>query len=285
PGSTFKPAMAIAALESGTVDSTTTFRCTGTYKYLDQTFSCLSAHGSLNVVRAIQHSCNTYFYNVADAMGIELMNEYAADFGLGQRTGVEIPEALGVLASPSYKESLGTVWNPGDTIQAAIGQSDHLFTPLQLASYSATLANGGTRYQSRLVNQVMSYDYSEIITQYQPTVLDEVVISQTSLDLVKEGMNRVGTVGTLSSAFRGLNFEVSAKTGTSQVKGSDGQNRNNGFLISFAPSDDPELSIASVIELAGSGTSTADLTRRILDYYYTETTSDSIPQDYGTLLS
>lgn len=284
PGSTFKPAMAVAGLEEGVITPSTTFVCHGSFSYLGSTFGCLDSHGTVNVVRALEKSCNIYFYNTALNLGISKMNQYCTDFGLGQKTGVEIAESKGILAGKAYSDSVGSVWRPGDTVQAGIGQSDNLFTPLQLASYCSTLANGGTRYQSRYVKQILSYDCSEVIVDNQPVVLEQMDISPTTLDTVHSGMRAVASTYTLSNIFKAAGVNVSAKTGTSQVRNPDGTVRNNGFLITFAPSEKPELSVASVIELAGSGTSTASLTAAILSYYYSGSDYMSTPQAYFSVL-
>ena len=160
PGSTFKPAMAVAGLESGVVNQYTTFYCDSIFEFKDTEFSCLKAHGNVNCRDSLNYSCNIYYYNLGNKLGITKMNEYASMFGLGAKTGVELNEASGVLAGLAYREKLGTTWLPGDTIQAAIGQSDNLFTPIQLANYCATIANGGTRYAS-YYQSVVSADYSK----------------------------------------------------------------------------------------------------------------------------
>ena len=285
PGSTFKPAMACAALEEGIIDETTTFTCRGTWQYYDITFQCLNsrAHGSETVRTALRDSCNIFFYNCADQLGITKMNEYASMFGLGEKTGVEISEAAGVLAGPASAEKYGTTWQMGDTIQSAIGQSDNLFSPLQLANYCATLANGGTRYELHFVKSVINTS-SGAIDETGTTVAEELNISDSTFTIVKEGMRMVAQQSTLSSIFSNVGVDVACKTGTSQVI-KNGENVNNGFLITFAPYENPEVAVASVIELAGSGTSTAEITASILEYYYSDSSDAEAAQSTGTLLN
>lgn len=282
PGSTFKPNTAIAALESGVIDANTTFVCNGTMNYRGLPKQCLDgkAHGKVNVEKALEQSCNIFFYNCADLMGIQKMNEYSFDLGFGQKTGVEINEAKGIVAGKAYRESLNKLWYPGDTIQAAIGQSDNLVTPLQLSSYCATVANGGTRYQSHFVKQILSYDGSEVVSSFLPTILEKLDISQQTLQSIHNGMDRVARSGAPANAFRTAAVPVSAKTGTSQVKNPDGTIRNNGFLITYAPSEKPEIAVASVIELAGSGTQTASITKEIINAYYATSEYSAKPQGY-----
>lgn len=285
PGSTFKPAMACAALEEGVIDESTTFRCGGVWQYYDVTFRCLNsrAHGSENVREALRDSCNIFFYNCADRLGISKMNEYASMFGLGEKTGVEISEAAGVLAGPASAERYNRTWQMGDTIQSGIGQSDNLFTPLQLANYCATVANGGTKYEMHFVQSVINTS-SGTIEETGATVAEELPISDNTFNIVHEGMRMVAQQYTLSNIFSDSGVDVACKTGTSQVI-RNGEEANNGFLITFAPYENPEISIASAIELAGSGTSTAEITASIIEYYYSNNTDEQPAQNTGTLLN
>lgn len=284
PGSTFKPMMACAALEEGIINESTTFSCRGTFQYYDHTFQCLDqrSHGQETVRAALRDSCNIFFYNCADKMGIAKMNEYASMFGLGEKTGVEISEAAGVLAGPASAERYNKKWQMGDTIQSGIGQSDNLFTPLQLANYCATVANSGTRYELHFVKAIIN-NKNGSIEETGSVVADDLPISDNTFKIVREGMRLVATNGAPASVFRNLSVDVACKTGTSQVI-KNGQKVNNGFLITFAPYDTPEIAIASAIELAGSGTSTAEITSSIIDYYYSNNTDETPAQQTGTLL-
>lgn len=284
PGSTFKPMMACAALEEGVIDENTTFRCVGTFRYYDITFGCLDnrAHGHENVREALRDSCNIFFYNCADKLGIAKMNEYSSMFGLGEKTGVEISEAAGVLAGPASAERYNKKWQMGDTIQSGIGQSDNLFTPLQLSNYCATVANGGTRYEMHFVKAIINSS-NGTVEETGAQVAEELPISQKTFNIVQEGMRMVAQQNTLNSIFSPTGVNVACKTGTSQVV-KNGEVVNNGFLITYAPYENPEISIASAIELAGSGTSTADITASIIDYYYANNTDQKPAQSTGTLL-
>lgn len=156
-GSTMKPLVAAAALTEGTITPTTTITCTKAYDYYDPfVVYCLGRHGSINVAKALQESCNYFFFEVGRLLKIDKLNQYTRQFGLGQKTGIEVGEAAGVMAGPEYSASLGQQWMPGDTLGAAIGQSDNLFTPIQLASYAMALANDGVRYKTHLVQSVRS---------------------------------------------------------------------------------------------------------------------------------
>lgn len=282
PGSTFKPMMSCAALQEGVISENSTFTCSHVFKVVDMEFKCTDDHGSLNVKQALQHSCNIFYYNCARKLGIEKMNMYGSMFGLGQKTGVEIPEASGILAGPEYRKKFDIIWTPGDTVQAGIGQSDNLFTPLQLANYCATIANGGTRYQMHFVKARISQS-TGISTETGANVAQQVDVSENNIEIVKSGMRRVATSGGPNKVFNKLDTKVACKTGTSQVV-VKGVKHNNGFLITFAPYENPEISVASAIELAGSGSSTAEITSALIDYYYSHNTNEKKAQNETVLL-
>lgn len=285
PGSTMKPAIAVAGLEEGVITESTRFRCTRYYTYFtDTVFRCTGYHGNIDVKEALNQSCNIFFYETGRLLGIDRMNEYCTRFGLGQKTGVEVGESTGVLASIAYRESHGGTWYPGDTVQAAIGQSDNLFTPIQLANYAAALATG-TRYQAHFVKSVKSADYSETILENTGTVLNELNVSDNTLRIVHEGMHRYGQ---RMSAFRSLPVEVAAKSGTAESKAKvEGKivEGLNGFMISFAPYDDPEIAVAVAIENLNSGSATATLVAQIYQAYFSGDTTLDTEQGYNSVLS
>lgn len=280
PGSAFKPLMSVAALEEGFITPDTRFTCSASYRVGEMTFGCLDAHGSINVQQALEHSCNVFYYNCASLMGIDVMNQYGRLFGLGQKTGVEIPEASGILAGPEYRKKFDMTWNPGDTVQAAIGQSENLVTPLQLANYCATVANNGTRYKTHFVKSTISKS-TGAVTDANITVEEKTGISDATFETVKGGMRRVG-INLFQNQLQ-VKTPVACKTGTSQVY-VNGVKKNNGFLISFAPYDNPEISVASAIETAGTGSSTAQITGAVIDYYYTQNNLEEKAQTDETLL-
>lgn len=286
PGSTMKPVMALAGLEEGVITESTKIRCTHIYtQFPDTPFKCLGYHGSIDVKEALNQSCNIYFYETGRLLGINRMNDYCTRFGLGQKTGVEVSESTGVLASIAYREAHGGIWYPGDTVQAAIGQSDNLFTPIQLANYAATIANGGTHYQAHFVKSVKTGDYTETVLENNGTVLNEAGVSENSLRIVKEGMLRLGS---RLSAFKNLPVQVAAKTGTAEskakVNGSIVEGLN-GFMISFAPYDNPEIAVAVAIENLNSGSATAVLVADIYDAYFNTAENFTAEQGYNTVLN
>lgn len=275
PGSTMKPCIALAGLEEGIITKDSRYYCTGVYSYIDQTFACFNknAHGYINVERALAVSCNIFFFEIARQLGIEKMNAYSKLFGLGQKTGVEIDEAQGILAGIEYRDSVGKGWKPGETLLAAIGQSDNSFTPLQLSNYCAAIANGGTRYTPYLVSKVLSSDYGSALYEHEPEAAVQTNISRDAIDTVKRGMYLVANETSCEPYLGHLKYRVACKTGTAEktrrvngrfVDGTD------GFLIAFGPYENAEISIAVVIENAGSGSSTSQVAADIFEYYFSK---------------
>lgn len=285
PGSTFKPVTSLCALDMGLIDIYTSYTCQGIFdKYEDQGYApkCwiygAGLHGDLDVTHAIEHSCNYFFYTVADILeshgSINKLAEYAQGFGLGEYTGIELYEEKGAMATEEYKASLYEPgdfegqWFTGNTLAAAIGQSISLFTPIQLANYAATLANGGTRYSTSVLKSVRSYDYSQTIYQREPEIMAVNDFDESYYEAVHRGMNLVVTSGnspTVYQVFQGAEYSLAAKTGTAET----GENQtNNATFICFAPYEDPEIAVAVVLEKGGAGSALAAIAREVLDYYF-----------------
>ncbi len=270
PGSTFKPGVAAAALQEGVITANTIIVDRGAYDFGDYHPRCWiylrfgRTHGAQNVVQAIQNSCNYFFYEVGNRLGIEKMNAYSRMYGLGVATGIELPEKTGILAGPDYSASVGTIWNPGNTLQAAIGQSDNTFTPLQLAVYTSTLVNGGTRYSAHLVKEVKSYPTGETVESIAPEALNTIEFSAGILQTIKSAMKDVVESGSAARIFRGYDIEVGGKTGTAQV---GGERSDNALFIGFAPYDEPEIAVAVVIEQGANGTDVAYTAKAMFDCY------------------
>ena len=239
-------------------------------------------HGLVNVTRAIEVSCNYFMYDVGRRLGIDKLDEYAAMFGLGQKTGVELYEESGVVASPAFTESLGGTWYEGNVLSVAIGQESTQVTPIQLTNFISALVNGGTRYSTHLLKTVKSSDFSQVVYEYEPQVQAEINIAQENLDAVTEGMRELTTGdGSLASAFRNLPFEVGAKTGSAQVSSTSD---SNAVFVCYAPYDDPEIAISLVVEHGGSGSVLASLAAEILAYYFTTPDSQSDVVTENTLM-
>ncbi len=290
PGSIFKPLVAVAALEEGVVSLTERIPDPGYWIYPDQIagtqqwrFWCWyrSGHGRLNVTQAITNSCNSFFHEMGYRLGIDKIGKYAGAFGLGKSTGIEIGDDSGLLASPEERERRGGIWYGGDTVQAAIGQSDNLFTPLQMANYVATLASGGKHYDAHLLKTVKTYDNSQVVAVGNREPSNVIDISESTLNAVKSGMHDL-TTGSLAPYFRNCVVDAGAKTGTVQL-GSD--ITNNGTFVCFAPYDEPEIAVALVIEQGNSGSRLATTAVNILNAYFMADESDLVITGENQLLS
>ena len=278
PGSTFKVVTATAALSEGVITPSTTIYDRGIIdEYEGITFTCWAypgSHGTINVKEALQMSCNYFFYVTGRTLGIAALDRYAAAYGLGQSTGVELYENTGVLASADYKESvIGEDWYVGDTLQAAIGQSYHLFTPLQLASYAAAIAADGKRYATHMLYSVSGPRGF----RNPPEVLSTVNASEDTYDVLKEGMLMASRYGSASYVFGSYRIPVCSKTGTAQIS-EDAV--NNAVFIAFAPMEDPEIALAVVVENGANGYYLAEVARDIFDWYFTrEPEAAPIPEN------
>ena len=273
PGSIFKMVTSVAGLELGIITPETVIDDTGVYRfYQDYQPSCWlysasrMTHGDETVVTALRDSCNIFFFDVGRRIGIEQLAEYARAFGFGEYTGIELSgESRGYVASPESKRKLeGRPWVNGDTLAAAIGQSSNLFTPLQMANYIATLANGGTRYETHLLKYVCASDYSSVLSATQSVIAGRVEMSEQTYQTVMEGMSEVTENGTAAGAFKNYRMHVGGKTGSAQVSSGTA----NSVFAAFAPFDEPEIAVVVVVEHGGSGNRIAPIARSIFDAYF-----------------
>ena len=306
PGSTFKMVTGFAGLRYGVIDRYFPVNDTGPYEVLGDIeggsyrptcwYYQLNGvgHGELDIVHALEQSCNYFFMYIADRVGGSdgnvgggpdgalILAEVAQEFGLGRRTGLEIPENPGRLATPEFKrEVLNDIWYRADTVMTGFGQGHNLFTPVQLANYAATIANGGTLHSLTLLRRIKSADNSELLYVHEPEVLN--VIEETEyIEMLQEGMRAVARsrLGTAYRVFGDYPIRIAAKTGTVQSESAD---INNGVFICYAPADDPQIAIAVVIEKGGSGGAVMDVARMIFDYYFRSETS-VLATPYGELI-
>lgn len=274
PGSTFKMATGIAALEEGAVGVRERINDKGKYvKYDGYSPRCWiysqygRGHGPQDIVAALRNSCNYYFYESADRMGIESLNHYCLKLGLGAKTGVEIGEASGVLAGPEYRASIDEQWYPGDTLQAAIGQSDNLFTPLQLANYVATIVNGGTRYNTHLVKGIFDASSGVCLKEEQIKVADNLKMKEENYNAIIDGMIACAKSGTAAGVF-GSSYQISAgaKTGTASVPSGSA----NGVFVAFAPAENPQIAVSVIVEHGAHGNYVGSVARDLFDAYFAE---------------
>ncbi len=274
PASTFKMLTAIAALEENIINKDTRIKDQGVYRYYQYDGPrCwiysprygYRTHGNINVSEAIRDSCNYFFYDVGRRLKIENLLSYGKQFGLGEYTGIELPaESKGIFASPEYKSTVSKEqWWPGETLSAAIGQM-HIFTPLQLANYVATLANGGNRYRPYLIKHVKTYDEGKMVRQTEPETINKINLKEENLKAVLEGMKSVTQEdGTASHVFLNFPIEVAGKTGTAEVS----RGTSDGIFVGFAPYDKPQIAVAAIIEHGGSGGNTAPIIKEIFTDY------------------
>jgi penicillin-binding protein 2 len=290
PGSTFKILTALAGLGEGLIDGSSTIVCTGSYKVGRRTFHCWkrSGHGTVNLRKALQESCDVYFYKLGERLGVDKIARYAKKFGLGSPMGIGLEnEKSGLIPTSEWKEKrFGKKWMRGETLPVAIGQGYVLMTPIQLASMVSTVANEGTVYKPYLVKRIADPD-GNVIREFHPEILTRVTgISSESYRLVKEGLfSVVNDPGGTGAAARLYEVKVAGKSGTSQVVKLGVKNRNipyqfrdHALFVAFAPYDSPEVAVAVVVEHGEhGGSSAAPIARAILKKYFEEKGVIKIP--------
>ncbi len=295
PGSTYKMTMVVAGIDSGIIDYDTTITDKGVYKKYAPSFTanCLTytrygnTHGTINAVTALEKSCNYFFYALADMdnMSVQYIDNTAKYLGLGEASGVELPEKLGHRANPTEKAKLYQGdegrWYAADQIMMSIGQSINLFSPMQLCVYTSTLANQGIRYKATFLKQVVSADYQERIYVNSPQIVSTLNISDEAYRAYTEGMRAAGQTGTARRIFAGYPIDVAAKTGTAQ-HGNGSNTSDNGAFVCFAPIDDPEIAIAVYGEKAGHGYTMGEIAKAVMDAYFVDyTVGDVITNENG----
>ena len=287
PGSTFKMVTAYAALSNHTISTRTTIHDDSKFtKYPDYQPRCWispGSHGTINVVQALEKSCNYFFYTVADNMGITKIADTAKLFGFGDHTGIEIGDSTGTVASIESKRELQDEgWWDADTLIACIGQGLNLFTPIQIANYVATIANGGTRYFTTVLRNITSYDYSDVIMRRAPQVAGVIDDPEGYIPVLQQGMKAVAKTGTAANALSNYPIPVAAKTGTVQ---SDTSKINDGVFVCYAPANDPQIAISVVVQKGGSGAALITIAKDLMDAYFADTASTDVsaPTDNSLL--
>lgn len=257
-GSTIKPAVATAALETGKYRIGDVVYCSQVYNYFeDYKPKCMHYHGTMNLTNALSKSCNYFFFDLGRRVGATTLTDYFKQFGLGVRTGVEVDDSAGIIVNPAT-DGFG-----GDTLQISIGQLN-AFTPLQMANYVATFANGGTHYRATLIDKIVSYDLKEIYDDCEPEVLNTVSIKPENIRAIKEGMLSVTVDGTGRAALGDYPIKIGGKTGTSQTN----SGADHSTYIIFAPYDNPQIAISLVLEHGHSSYTSGNIVRSILDYCF-----------------
>lgn len=289
PGSTFKPAVAAAALSEGIVKPNTIIETLGRYDYYAASgytprcwlyVSKEKSHGEINISEAIKVSCNYFFYEIGRLLTIDKMNEYCRALGLGEETGIELPEKTGALAGPDYRTENGLDgWNPGDTLAAAIGQSDNLFTPLQISVYMSALINCGERYNAHILDCVKAYGSGEVVYRTQSKVMSSIEISESNVQVVLDAMQTVVESGTTATLFDNYPIKVGGKTGTAQTTSNQS---DNAVFLGFAPFDDPQIVATCVIERGAKGAWAGMAVRDVFtEYFDLVIESEEDPEEEG----
>ena len=274
PGSVVKPYVALAALQENAITTSTRLLGNSVYTRFSDIGLPLGSIGNYGMITcnyAIQKSSNSFFYEVGYRLGITNMNLYAKRFGLGVKTGIELSESAGILAGKAQRAAAGRQWYDADTVEAAVGQADNQFTPLQLATLAATIANNGNRLKTHVVDKVTDYTRKTVVTQTAPETLDNVGVSQANLDYVKQAMRSVATAGTAATTFKDYGIAIAAKTGTAvRTPHSD-----NVVFIGYAPYDNPQIAVAVVLEYGATSLYPNTIAKDIFDAYFFGKTVDA----------
>lgn len=264
PGSTYKMLAALIGLEEGIITRYNTINCKGGYQYGNRFFKCHGTHGVTNVVDAIEHSCNTYFYKLILDIGLDRWASYLRKFGFGDRTGFDLAnDAVGIVPDTKYYNRVYGVkkWTNGNLISLAIGQGELSTTTLQLAQYTALLANHGKTKKPHLVKGYLE----GLESNFHPFKFDDKIvnISKKNFDIVREGMYKVVNGNGTARHIRLPNIEISGKTGTSQNPGED-----HALFVGFAPFDNPKIAVAVIVENVGfGGTHAAPIAQKVIKAY------------------
>jgi penicillin-binding protein 2 len=285
PASTYKPIVAAAALEEGLITPETTYYCNGAFQMGDRTFRCWNekGHGHVNLHRGIVESCDVYFYNVGQKLGVDKMAAYARAFGLGSPLGIDLGrEKGGLIPTRQWKlDRLGESWQMGETISLSIGQGYNLVTPLQLVNVYATLANGGALYRPRLVKQLESSD-GLVVKVYGPEKMKTLPVSARNIRIINQALwGVVNEKGGTGHILKRKEADVAGKTGTAQVIGLPQDDRarkarrvsidfrDHALFACFAPYTNPEIAVAVILEHAGhGGSAAAPVARKFIDAYF-----------------
>jgi penicillin-binding protein 2 len=283
PASTYKIVTAMAGLEEGVIDEKTTFHCPGYYTYGDRIFRCWKkeGHGNMSVVQALAQSCDVFFYQVGQRVGVDRLAWYARASGFGVPTGINLDdEAAGLIPTAEWKKQrTGIAWQGGETLSVAIGQGYNLITPLQLAVFTSAIANGGLRLKPLILKTIETPE-GNVVIQSQTQVLGRLAASKSTLDIIKKGLWSVvnDDKGTARKV-RIEGIEISGKTGTAQVVGRKddeelrdaeraGHLKAHAWFLAYAPSVDPKIAVVVMVEHGESGSEAASpIAREIIKTY------------------
>lgn len=286
PGSTFKMLLAITALEEGIITTKYTVTCGGSFQFGNRPFKCTHVHGSVNVTRAIEKSCNVFFYNLMLKVGLDKWSEYGSRFGFGEKTGIDISEeSNGIMPSRNYFDRVygKGKWTDGYLISLAIGQGEVVTTPVQLAQYAALLANEGkTKIPHVLKGYIDNQNNSFVPIEFGDFTVD---ISKETFNIIREGMRLVVEGEGTAAHIRQKKFDIAGKTGTAQ----NPHGENHALFIGFAPFNNPQIAVAVIVENAGYGsTHAAPIARDVMKEYLKNITtnkSELIAKNAGGIIN
>ena len=281
PGSTFKPSVAVAALLTGEIDRNSTVYCNGVYNYFRDYHPRCTRHGhsgDIDVVTAIKWSCNIFFYDVGRRITSDVYDDYAHRLGLGTPTGVEVSESTGRLTTKEDENYTASL-----EVQAAIGQGNTVVTPVQLATYAATIANKGVRYRTHFVKALLDTNTGEVLEETAPEIVEIIPNDGGAFDIVEEGM--VGAAQTVAG-LANYPYTIACKTGTPQrsEKDEDGKYYTNSTIIAYGPVEDPQIAVGIVVEYGGGGSRAGELVADIFNAYFFERSNGMTPVQEGQLL-
>ncbi len=281
PGSTFKPSVAVAALLTGEIDRNSTVYCNGVYNYFRDYHPRCTRHGhsgDIDVVTAIKWSCNIFFYDVGRRITSDVYDDYAPRLGLGTPTGVEVSESTGRLTTKEDENYTASL-----EVQAAIGQGNTVVTPVQLATYAATIANKGVRYRTHFVKALLDTNTGEVLEETAPEIVEIIPNDGGAFDIVEEGM--VGAAQTVAG-LANYPYTIACKTGTPQrsEKDEDGKYYTNSTIIAYGPVEDPQIAVGIVVEYGGGGSRAGELVADIFNAYFFERSNGMTPVQEGQLL-
>ena len=281
PGSTFKPSVAVAALLTGEIDRNSTVYCNGVYNYFRDYHPRCTRHGhsgDIDVVTAIKWSCNIFFYDVGRRITSDVYDDYAHRLGLGTPTGVEVSESTGRLTTKEDENYTASL-----EVQAAIGQGNTVVTPVQLATYAATIANKGVRYRTHFVKALLDTNTGEVLEETATEIVEIIPNDGGAFDIVEEGM--VGAAQTVAG-LANYPYTIACKTGTPQrsEKDEDGKYYTNSTIIAYGPVEDPQIAVGIVVEYGGGGSRAGELVADIFNAYFFERSNGMTPVQEGQLL-
>jgi penicillin-binding protein 2 len=291
-GSTFKMAVAVAALEEGVITPDFKVNCPGHAVFYGRSFACSlpngRGHGVMDLRHGIEHSCNVYFYTVGNMTGIDKIHKWATLLGLGEKTGIDLPnEVQGLVPSPEWKQArFKEKWYAGETISVSIGQGAVALTPISEAVYISTIANGGTRVTPHLLKAVDDGSGWTPVPMPQPK--SRVTLKPETIQAIRDGLWFVVNAAGTGGRARMVGYDVSGKTGTAQVISNEGAKaakgktdkdlRDNGWFVFFAPRDNPQIAGAVMVEHGGhGGTTAAPIARHVLDTFFAKREGRPLP--------